>query len=340
MKVAVAGATGAVGQRFIQLLQKHPWFELHEVLASERSRGKTLSQACKFRLFDMPENIGKMRLKGLDDKVESRLIFSALPSDIAGEMETRLAREGKVVASNAGAHRMDEDVPLIIPEVNHEHLEMIKGRKGFIITNANCTTTQLVLALKPLHDSFGLEKVSVVSMQALSGAGYPGVPGIEINDNVLPHIAGEEEKVEKEPLKILGKLEKGRILDAEMVVSASCNRVNVTDGHLESVAVKLNKKATIEEVKNALKNFSGLPQKLKLPSAPPAPVVYNEDKNRPQPRLDRETNQGMSVTVGRLKEDKILDFRFHCLGHNTIRGAAGGSILNAELLHKLDLLEG
>ncbi|MFW6014734.1 MAG: aspartate-semialdehyde dehydrogenase [Nanoarchaeota archaeon] len=339
MKVAVAGATGAVGQRFIQLLQNHPWFELHEVLASERSRGRTLYEACKFRLFEMPGQIGNMKLKGLDEKIESRLVFSALPSDVAKGIETKLTREGKVVASNAGAHRMDENVPLVIPEVNHEHLALVKGKKGFIITNANCTTTQLVMALKPLHDNFGLKKVSVVSMQALSGAGYPGVSGIEINNNVLPHIAGEEEKVETEPLKILGRLKEGKIQYAELAVSASCNRVNVTDGHLESVAVKLNKKASLHEVKKSMENFKSLPQKLNLPSAPQAPIVYVNDDNRPQPRLDKETNKGMSVVVGRLKEDKILDFRFHCLGHNTIRGAAGGSILNAEILHKLNLME-
>ncbi|MFW6449573.1 MAG: aspartate-semialdehyde dehydrogenase [Nanoarchaeota archaeon] len=340
MKVAIAGVTGAVGQRFLQLLQNHPWFEVNEIIASERSKGKSLKEACKFRLFDFPEKFATMKIKGLDEKIESRLVFSALPSDVAAEYETKLANEGKVVASNAGAHRMDEDVPLVIPEVNPEHLELVKGKKGFIITNANCTTTQLVLALKPLYDEFGLEKVSVVSMQALSGAGYPGVSSMDIAGNVLPHINGEEEKVETEPLKLLGQIEKNRVTNAEINVSASCNRVNVTDGHLECISVKLSKKARKGEVIEAFRNYSSLPQELELPSAPKKPIHYIEDEDRPQPRLDKNTEKGMSVVVGRLKEDKILDFRFHLLGHNTIRGAAGGSILNAELLFAKKILEG
>ncbi|MFW5990732.1 MAG: aspartate-semialdehyde dehydrogenase [Candidatus Nanoarchaeia archaeon] len=340
MKVAIAGVTGAVGQRFLQLLQNHPWFEVNEIIASERSKGKSLKEACKFRLFDFPEKFANMKIKGLNDRIESRLVFSALPSDAAAEYETKLVNEGKVVASNAGAHRMDEDVPLVIPEVNPEHLELVKGKKGFIITNANCTTTQLVLALKPLHDEFGLEKVSVVSMQALSGAGYPGVSSMDIAGNVLPHINGEEEKVETEPLKLLGKIEKNKVTNAEIKVSASCNRVNVTDGHLECISVKLLKKATKGEVIEAFRNYSSLPQELELPSAPKKPIHYIEDEERPQPRLDKNTEKGMSVVVGRLKEDKILDFRFHLLGHNTIRGAAGGSILNAELLFAKKILEG
>lgn len=340
MKVAVAGATGAVGQRFIQLLQAHPWFELHEVLASERSKGKKLGEACNFKIFEMPESYKDMIIKGLDDKIESRLVFSALPKEVAGESEKEFVKQGAVVASNAGTHRMEEDVPMVIPEVNNEHLNLVKGKSSFIITNPNCTTTQLVLALKPLVDSFGLDKVSVVSMQALSGSGYPGVPSMDIADNVLSHIKGEEEKVESEPLKLLGVYEEGKIKKADLPISASCNRVNVTDGHLESVAVKLKKKAGIDEVKKVIKKFASLPQKLELPSAPESPIIYTEDEDRPQPRLDRNKGGGMSIVVGRLKEDNVLDYRFHVLGHNTIRGAAGGSILNAEMLYALKMMEG
>lgn len=363
IKVAVAGATGAVGQRFIQLLQNHPWFQLNEVLASESSKGKKLKDACKFSLFDMPEEAGNMIIKGLDEKIESRIVFSALPSDVAGDAEEGFVEQGAVVASNAGHHRMEKNVPLVIPEVNHEHLEIVRGKKAFIITNANCTTTQLVLALKPLHDTFGISKVSVVSMQALSGAGYPGVSSMDIADNVLPHIKGEEEKVEREPLKILGVLDtngKGSgnedgdgdvnrngkrnennadIIDADISISASCNRVNVTDGHLECVSVKLSRDAGIDEVKRALTNFSSIPQEMELPSAPLRSIIYSDDPDRPQPRLDRDKGKGMSVVVGRLKPDNVLDFRFHVQGHNTIRGAAGGSILNAELLYALGYLE-
>ncbi len=340
MKVAIAGATGTVGQRFIQLLHRHPWFQVGELLASDRSKGKKLKDACSFRLFDIPKEYDEMVVKGLYDKVESKLIFSALPSDVAGKVEKNFVKQGAVVASNAGHHRMDKDVPLVIPEVNHQHLQLVKGKKAFIITNANCTTTQLVLALKPLHDDFGLSGVSVVSMQALSGSGYPGVSSMDIADNVLPHIKGEEEKVETEPLKILGDLREGSIDNADISISASCNRVNVLDGHLESVSVKLSKPSKIEDVKKSMSNFSALPQELKLPSSPKNPIIYMEEENRPQPRLDKDKQNGMSVVVGRLKRDNVLDYRFHVLGHNTIRGAAGGSILNAELLYSLNLLEG
>lgn len=345
MKVGVIGATGIVGQRFVQLLQGHPVFELTEVVASERSAGKTLSEACRHKIGPMPESVAAMEVKGIGEDLNCELVFSALPSSVAGRVEKELARRGLVVASNASSHRMDKDVPLIIPEVNPEHLQLIEVQKrkrktdGFIVTNPNCTTIQLVLALKPLHDAFTLEKVNVVSMQALSGAGYPGVASMSIIDNILPYIGGEEEKIEDEPLKLLGTVQGDGVVDADIVVSASCNRVNVSDGHLECVSVKLKEKTDVDSIKEVMRNFRALPQELKLPSAPEQPVVVMEEDDRPQPKLDRNIEKGMACVVGRVREDTVLDFKFLVLGHNTIRGAAGASILNAELLHAQKYIE-
>jgi len=339
LKVGVIGATGMVGQRFVQLLHDHPLFELTEVVASEASAGINFSKACRHSTGILPHEVEGMEVKTVKDELDCELAFSALPSSIAEKVEEDLARKGLIVASNASSHRMDDDVPLIIPEVNPEHLQLVdiqkRGRKtdGFIVTNPNCTTIQMVLALKPLHNAFTLEKVSVVSMQALSGAGFSAVASIDIADNIIPFIKGEEEKVEKETLKLLGNLKENKVVNADISVSASCNRVNVSDGHMECISVQFKEKTDVESVKEIMKNFRGLPQKLNLPSAPRYPLIVMEKEDRPQPRLDRNMDGGMACTVGRIREDTVLDIKFLVLGHNTIRGAAGASILNAELLH-------
>ena len=340
--VAILGATGAVGQRFIELLQGHPWFKIEVLAASERSAGKKYRDACRWILKSrMPEEIGEMTVVNTGVKEVSKegdvdLVFSALPGGIAGPIEEEFARYYPLV-SKARAHRYDEDVPLIVAEINPDHLKLIpiqkerRGYEGFISTDPNCSTIQLVLSLKPL-EKFGIKKVVVSTMQALSGAGYPGVPSLDIIDNVIPYISGEEDKLEKEPLKIMGKLEGDRIVYADFKLSASCNRVNVSDGHMESVFVELEEEPSIEEVKNAFMNFRGEAQRLNLPSAPKNPIVVREEPNRPQPKYDREEEKGMSVVVGRVRKDPIMTVKYMCLGHNTIRGAAGAGILSAELL--------
>lgn len=332
------GATGVVGQQFVYLLQNHPLFELTELIASERSRGKTYRDACNHKTgLSISESIAEKEVNGLEADLDCELLFSALPSQVAGKIEAKLARDGLAVSSNASAHRLESNIPLVIPEVNLDHFQLIKHQKtdGFIVTNPNCTTSQLVLVLKPLEDSFGLEKVSVVSMQALSGAGYPGVASLDVIDNVIPFIQGEEEKVELETLKLLGKVKDGKIVPADIAISASCNRVNVLSGHLECLSVKLKEKTDVESIKDKLRNFNGLPQKLKLPSAPARPIIVMDAIDRPQPRLDRDIEKGMASVVGRIRKDVVLDFKLIVLGHNLIRGAAGASILNAELLHAM-----
>jgi len=342
IKVAVLGATGMVGQRFIQLLANHEFFELSDLAASPRSAGKPYYKAAKWYLdSEIPENIKDMVVKEIDPKkIDAEVVFSALPSDVAKEIEPKFAEAGFIVASNASAYRMEEDVPLLIPEVNPEHLDLIEVQKknrnwdGCIITNPNCTTIMAVLSLKPIYDNFGLEKVIITSMQALSGAGYSGVPSMAIVDNVIPFIKKEEEKVETEGLKILGKFDGERIVPAKFKVSASCNRVAVIDGHTEAIFVKTSKGATPEEIKKVMRDFEALPQKLKLPTAPEKPIIVREEEDRPQPRLDRDAGGGMSISVGRIRKDSIFDVKYITLGHNTIRGAAGASVLNAELLVK------
>ena len=266
-------------------------------------------------------------------------MFSGLPSDIAGKVESAFAKAGYPVLSNSKNHRMDDDVPLLVPEINHEHLELLSYQKknknyqgGYIVTNPNCTTMAMVLALAPLHQEFGLEKIHVVTMQALSGAGYPGVASLDIIDNVIPYIDGEEEKVELEPRKILGRFQDGKVLYADFTISAQCHRVNVLDGHLEAVSVSFRHRPLQEAMVEALRSYSSLPQTLKLPSAPAHPVVIVEGRDRPQPRMDRDVEKGMATVVGRIRPCPIFDYKFNVLGHNTIRGAAGAAILNAELL--------
>ena len=339
-RVGILGATGMVGQRFIQLLDNHPQFEITALAASDRSQGKSFAEACTWRLAgEMPVFVRSMTVAAPEPPLDCELVFSSLPGDIAREAEGSFAAAGYPVISNSSAFRMDQDVPLLIPEVNHEHLELLEQQqkngnrqRGFIVTNPNCSTIMLALALAPLHTKFGVASVVATTMQALSGAGYPGVASLAISDNVLPFIDGEEEKIEQETLKILGKMNSKGIDNAAMSVSAQCNRVNVSDGHMAAVRLKLAHPATIDEVSQTLASFTSLPQELGLHFAPAHPIIVRDEKDRPQPRLDRDAGNGMSVTVGRLRPDNVLDYRFVALSHNTIRGAAGAAILNAELL--------
>lgn len=339
-RVGILGATGMVGQRFIQLLQDHPQFEITALAASDRSQGKTFQEACTWRLpGEMPQFVREMWVAAPEPPLDCELVFSSLPGDIARASEEAFALAGFPVISNSSAFRMDADVPLLIPEVNHEHLGLLDtqrtkraGHSGYIVTNPNCSTIMLGLALAPLHHKFGVTRVVATTMQALSGAGYPGVPSLAISDNVLPFIEGEEEKIEQETLKILGKFKGGRIEAAPMAVSAQCHRVAVSDGHLAAVRVTLERLTEVDELKEAFASFSALPQELGLHSAPLRPIVVRSEPDRPQPRLDRDVGNGMSITIGRVQTDNVLDYRFVVLSHNTIRGAAGAAILNAELL--------
>ena len=339
-RVGILGATGVVGQRFIQLLQNHPQFEITALAASDRSQGKLYAEACTWRLpGELPDAVRQIAVRAPAPPLDCDFVFSSLPTDVAKQAEQDFARAGYPVISNSSPHRMMADVPLLIPEVNPEHLELIDAQrtnrdyhKGFIATNPNCSAIAVVMALAPLHKKFGVTLCVVTTMQALSGAGYPGVASLDATDNVIPFIGGEEEKVEAETRKILGTVSQGEILDAEMKVSAQCNRVNVTDGHLASIRISFAKKVSINEVRDALASFRAMPQQLNLHSAPARPVIVRDEVDRPQPRLDRDPGNGMSVTVGRIREDGVLDYRFVALGHNTIRGAAGAAILNAELL--------
>lgn len=334
--VAILGATGSVGQKFISLLANHPWFEIAEVAASERSAGKKYKQAVNWILSSqLPEFVGELTVKECEPNLHSKIVFSGLDSGVAGPIEAAFAKKGYIVVSNSKNHRMNKDVPLLVPEINADHLELIKVQNfngGCIVTNPNCSTIGMVMALKPLYDKFGLEAVNVVTMQALSGAGYPGVASLDIIDNVIPFISGEEPKLESEPLKILGILDKDHVAYADIKISAQCNRVAVIDGHLECVQVKLKKKTTKEEIINAWRNFSAEPQKYNLPSAPLNPIYYFDEEKYPQPRIHRDLDKGMAASIGRLREDSLFDYKFVVLSHNTNRGAAGGAILCAELM--------
>ncbi len=336
IKVGILGATGSVGQKFIELLKDHPWFEIAELGASERSAGKKYIDAANWIMKSPLQNhIADMIVKECVPNYESKLIFSGLDSSVAEEIETDFANAGYFVISNSRNHRFDKDVPLMIPEVNADHLELIESQpyKGGIVTNPNCSTIGMVLALKPLHDAFKIKKINVVTMQALSGGGYPGVPSMDILDNVIPFIGGEEEKMETEPRKILGKLGDGKIEFEEGIkISAQCNRVAVIDGHLETIQVEFESKPTKEEIIESWKSFKGAPQELELPFAPAQPIHYFSEDNLPQPKLQRDLENGMAASVGRLREDSIFHYKFIVLSHNTIRGAAGGTILSAELL--------
>lgn len=334
--VGILGATGSVGQKFIQLLTEHPWFEIKELAASESSAGKKYKDAVDWFLpTSIPNQVENIEVKKCEPLLNCNVVFSGLDSSIAGTVETDFAENGYKVISNSRNHRMDDDVPLLIPEINPDHVELIKNQKfdnGFIVTNPNCSAIGLSIALKPLYDNFGIEEVNVVTMQAISGAGNPKKVNMNIEDNVIPFIKGEEKKIETEPLKIFGELNSDKIKFKDFRINVQCNRVNVTDGHMESVQVKLSNTATKESIIESWKSFSSEPQKLKLPFAPINPIHYFEQNDFPQPKLHRDIENGMAVSIGKINADKFFDYNFVVLSHNTARGAAGGAILCAELL--------
>jgi aspartate-semialdehyde dehydrogenase len=345
--VAVLGATGSVGQRFVQLLERHPWFRLHEVVASERSAGKAYAEAADWRLDTLlPRDAGELTVRGLGSELESRLLFSGLDSSVAGDAEELYANRGCVVVSNSKNHRMGADVPLLLPEINADHLGAIeqqrrrRGGRGCIVTNSNCSTMGLALAIAPIERLWGIDQLHVTTMQAVSGAGYNGVASYAILDNVIPYIGGEEEKIEIEPRKILGAWDGERFVYAPMRISAQTNRVPTIDGHLMTISLSVlgGDVPSIDEVKEALRSFRGVPQELELPSAPRQPIHVAEEPDRPQPRLDRDREHGMAVTVGRVRPCNLLHLRMVALVHNTVRGAAGAALLNAELLDAKGLL--
>ncbi len=344
--VAVLGATGSVGQRFISLLDNHPWFKVVALAASDRSVGQKYSDAARWVLdTPMPEYARDMVVvPATIDAVQAKIVFSALHNEIAKDLEPQFAKAGAAVCSNASSYRRGEDVPLLLPEVNADHIQLVKqqrinrGWSGCILTNPNCTSTGLTVALKALHDSFGVKKVFAVSLQALSGAGYPGISSLDIIDNVIPNIGGEEEKVEWEPRKMLGKLNDNKINLADIKFSAHTNRVAVIDGHTVCVSVQLEKSVEPEIANQALRDYVAPLSARELPSSPRPVISVRDEADRPQPRLDRLTGKGMTTVVGRLRRDPILDLKFVVLSHNTIRGAAGGSIYNAELLVNENLL--
>jgi len=349
-KAGILGATGMVGQRFIQLLHKHPWFEITWLAASERSEGKLYGEAARWKLdTQLPAKIAAMKVSPNVPEGAAELppiIFAALDADIARELEPKFAAAGCAVISNSSAFRMAEDVPLVVPEVNADHLGLIerqtwrKQSGGYIVTNPNCSAIGLVMALKPLEERFGIESLFVSTMQAVSGAGYPGVPSLDILGNVVPYIKNEEEKMQEEVGKLLGRFTGAKVELLPARVSAHCNRVPVEDGHTECVSVKLKKKATREEILAAWAEFKPLAGHGDLPMAPEQPVEYLEAPDRPQPRLDRMRGKGMAASVGRLRECPLLDWKFVVLSHNTVRGAAGAAVLNAEVLAKLGKLDG
>jgi aspartate-semialdehyde dehydrogenase len=344
-KIGILGATGMVGQRFIQLLENHPWFEVGWLAASDRSSGKKYGDAVKWKLdTTLPERIANMTISPAVPEGAPKIIFAALDADIAREMEPAFAAAGCAVISNSSAFRMDEDVPLVIPEVNADHLPIRENQAwrrdsgGYIVTNPNCSAIGLVMALKPLVDRFGIDAIFVSTMQAISGAGYPGVASMDILGNVVPYIKNEEEKMEAETLRLLGSRDGKIVKPLSAKMTAHCNRVAVEDGHTESVSIKLSRKASREDVLGAWREFLPLAGR-DLPTAPAQPVEFVAMEDRPQPRLDKMRGGGMAATVGRLRPCGLLDWKFTVLSHNTIRGAAGAALLNAELLVSLGKLE-
>ena len=353
-RVGILGATGMVGQRFIQLLHNHPWFEIAWLAASDRSAGKTYAEACRWKLdTPLPPKIAAMMLmpnvpEGTPTGELPKIIFAALDSDVAYELEPKFAAAGCAVISNSSAFRMTTDVPLVVPEVNADHLELIEQQSwrkesgGYIVTNPNCCAIGLVMALKPLEERFGIDRLFVSTMQAISGAGYPGVASLDILGNVIPFIKNEEEKLQEECGKLLGSLAGDHIQMVDAKLSAHCNRVAVEDGHTECVSIKLKEPATYEQVLAAWSEFrplAGIHEGQPLPSAPDLPVEYEDAIDRPQPRLDRMRGKGMAATVGRLRPCTLFDWKFVVLSHNTIRGAAGAAVLNAEILAMLGKLD-
>ena len=337
--VGILGATGIVGQRFIQMLERHPWFEVAWLAASDRSENKSYADAARWRMkTPIPAPIAKMQVSPARPEGSPKVIFAALDAAIASELEPRFAEAGCAVISNSSALRMKADVPLVIPEVNPDHIKLLECQSsrrnsgGFVVTNPNCSAVGLVMALAPLQQRYGLKTVMAVTMQAVSGAGYPGVASLDILGNVIPYIPKEEEKMEEETRKLLGTLNGSAVVSASFGMSAQCNRVAVEDGHTESVSVKLKGHASPEEIISSWNEFRSEPQRLNLPSAPQQPVQYMDSADRPQPRFDADCGAGMTTSVGRLRPCGVLDWKFTVLSHNTIRGAAGAALLNAELL--------
>jgi aspartate-semialdehyde dehydrogenase len=345
IEVGILGATGMVGQHFIKFLQGHPWFDLVWLGASDRSAGKRYADAMTWHLAGgTPAGVADLKVEESKPGNAPRLLFSAMDASVATEIERAFAEAGHVVVSNSKNHRMERDVPLLVPEINADHLKLVPGQqrnrgwKGQIVTNPNCSTIGLTMGLGPLKQ-FGITKVLVTTMQAISGAGYPGVASMDIMGNVVPFIGGEEEKMEVETQKILGDFRGDHIEPLAAKVSAHCNRVAVVDGHTESVSVEFSAKPSEADVLHALENFRAVPQERGLPSAPPQPVIYMQEANRPQPRKDAERERGMAAFVGRLRACPVLDYKFVVLSHNTIRGAAGAAVLNAELMHSEGMLD-
>ena len=348
IKAGILGATGMVGQRFIQLLQDHPWFRVSAVAASERSSGNKYGEVVDWMVSEeVPEEVEDLIVQQTEPPLDCDIIFSSLPGNIAGPVEERFASSGYPLFTNAKSHRMDQRTPLVIPEVNPDHLDLISFQKnargwseGFIVANPNCSAVGLTMALAPLHKEFGLEKVAVTTLQAVSGAGYPGESSFDMLGNVVPHIGGEEDKLLTEPKKMLGNLntDSQSIVDADIDLSATCTRVPVVDGHVETVLVSLSETVSIDDVVEAFSGFQPEWADRNLPHAPDRPLVYLDGEDRPQPRLDINRGNGMSTSLGRLTRDQVFDFRFVLLSHNTIRGAAGGSVLNAELAKSRDLI--
>ena len=338
-RVAVLGATGAVGQAFIRLLANHPWFELAELAASERSAGKRYGDAARWLGGELPDDVASMPVLACDPAaITSEIVFSALDSSVAGEAEVAFARAGHTVVSNAKNHRMEPDVPLVIAEVNPEHMALLdaqraaRGWKGAIVTNGNCSTIALVSAVAPLHRAFGIKRMVVVTMQALSGAGYPGVPSLDALGNVIPFIRDEEEKIEEETRKFLGALDGSAVRMAETVVAAQTNRVPVENGHTICVSMELEQRVTPDQARQALRAWRGADAARGLPTSPERPVILRDEVDRPQPRRDVDSGRGMSTVVGRVREDPVLGLRLVAMAHNVVRGAAGAAIQNAELL--------
>jgi len=344
IEVGILGATGMVGQHFIRFLQDHPWFDLKWLGASDRSAGKKYKDAMVWHSAGVvPDAVKDLTVEECKPGNAPRLLFSAMDAGVATDIERAFASAGHVVVSNSRNHRMEKDVPLLVPEVNPEHLQLAatqqstRGWKGKIVTNPNCSTIGLVMALGPLKQ-FGITKVIVTTMQAVSGAGYPGVASMDILGNVVPYIGGEEEKMEQETQKILGDFADDHIAPLAAKVSAHCNRVAVIDGHTETVSVEFSSKPAEADLRWALESFRGMPQHKDLPSAPAQPIIYMHEPNRPQPRKDAERERGMAAFVGRLRSCPVLDYKFVVLSHNTIRGAAGAAVLNAELMHSEGML--
>lgn len=337
--VAVLAATGAVGQRFVQLLADHPWFEVKAVTGSERTAGRPYGEGVRWVLpGPIPPAVARLTVQPTTTDLDVPVLFSALPSQEARDLEPRFAAAGYAVVTNASAFRMADGVPLLIPEINPDHTALIpcqqeqRGWSGFIVASPNCSTTSIVLPMKVFQDAFGLEAAVITTMQAISGAGYPGVPSMAILDNVIPHIGGEDEKLETEPKKLLGTLVEGQLQMADLRLSAQANRVPVMDGHLASVSVGLTEAATVRDAVDALTSWQPPAVCAELPTSPARPLIYRHEADRPQPRLDREAADGMAWSVGKVRPCNVLDLRYMAITHNTLRGAASGAILNAELL--------